>query len=286
LKRLVRLGLLAKLGLVLAVLAEWAAGSACLTPQITKEVQRAKPLPAKETRATVSGGMTWAPTGVQTVAVPNNPNADVNVLVRHGTEEDKEVQVPVNLSLRLGPGIEDPNFLGVHLSSGLLFKRAKPVSFRPLYNAWVFGPTLGMYATWGPEDYRRGDMVGWCDEEGCYDQYIGPSRTQPEQYPVSPFGGFYVRYIHEWLGKERIKSIGFLLSANLFPTELLNKEDVTGWETYYFPPIEGFAGAVFGSVRKRCLIQTVIGVAYHRLYGPKIVVGTTFGQKLGKRGRS
>ena len=63
-KRVIGLGLLAKLGLVLAIVAEWAAGSACLTPQVIKEVQMAKPLPPKETGATVSGGITWAvPTG-------------------------------------------------------------------------------------------------------------------------------------------------------------------------------------------------------------------------------
>ena len=110
---------------------------------------------------------------MQSIGVPNNPNADVNVLVRYGKAEDKEVQVPVNLSLRLGPGEEDPNFVGVHLSSGLLFKRAKPISLGRLYNAWVFGPTLGMYATWGPQEYRSGDSEGWCDEDGCYEEPLG-----------------------------------------------------------------------------------------------------------------
>ena len=103
---------------------------------------------------------------------------------------------------------------------------------------------------------------------------------------MSPFGGFYVRYIHEWRGRKRTKSTGFLAAVNLFPTEFLNKEDVSGWEFHFYPPVEGFVGAVLGSVRKHFLIQTVIGISFHRLYGPKLVIGTTFGGKVDKRGRS
>ena len=271
--------LLTPLACVLAVMVEWLAGSACISPQVVKEVQTAAPLSPGQLHASVSGGLTWSVIEAGAVASFPNPSADVNLLIRKGKKENREIQLPLNFSTRLGPGADGGDdfsgwgFLGIHLSTGLLLKRATALSAgdslgksyfeRPLYKAWVFGPTAGVVLT---ESYPYAEA-----------QRISDYEFEPGLNPfVSPFVGLYARYIHEKRKNKFIRLRGLLASLNYFPLDIplaMGKASVLPLG------LELFVGAFVGSERASRINNFFIGLGTNRITMPRLVVGFAFGSK-------
>ena len=256
-KRELLVAALLQLAFVAALVAEWFAGSACFSPQVVREMQPAQPLREGKTSTSVSGGVMWPVTSLPTMGVPANPNADLNLLVRHSYEENKELQVPINLSTRLGPGTDatGTEWINLQLGTGVFWKHATLSGrspWRPLYDAWVFGIDGGIFARFS----------GWDDDW--------------ERYPVSPFLGFYARSIAESAKLTYIRTAGFLVGINVYLTEFPIRidSDALGGQSAF----EGFIGFHVGSDRCSHLQQFTMGLAMHRIYGgPKLIIGATFG---------
>ncbi|MCP4678988.1 MAG: hypothetical protein GY854_26555 [Deltaproteobacteria bacterium] len=294
---------LSQVALVFAIVVEWLAGSACVTPQVVREVQTAKPLKPDQTQISVSGGLTDTIIETTNTSVfAANPNADLNVLIRKGREEGQEIQVPINLSARLGPGMAAGydrgdassgwSLLGVHAAGGLFFKRSRMISsgdfakyfeyapeelkppdwqeeyfwVRPLYKAWVFGPTAGVLVS-GTYPYSAAGVGR--DETGNY--------FVPDGRPfVSPFVGFYARYIHEKRKEGFIRLRGLLASISYFPMDIpLMFEDGPCLPL----GIETFIGVFVGSERSALISSLTLGVGTSRITMPRLVIGFTFGSK-------
>ncbi len=282
----------AHMALALAILVEWLAGSACVTPQVAREVQTAEPLKPNQTQGSVSGGITWVPSGVSSIGFPANPNGDLNFLIRRGKEDQKEIQVPLNISARLGLGA-DGHWWGVHAATGLLFKQSTLISAgksanasktppedskpyrrepdlwaRPLYKAWIFGPTLGAFIS---EDHPS-----------------DPADFEPRLKPfVSPFAGMYLRYVHEKRKRSRIRKRryvrvhGFLANLNYYFLDIPIWVAGDDGNMSMGPNlgIELFLGGFTGSERNKFIHQFTYGIATDRTTMPRLVIGFTFGSK-------
>ena len=271
------------LAAALAVLVEWLAGSACVTPQVAREVQTAEPLEPHQTQGSVSGGATWTVSGVSSMGVPGNPNADLNLLIRRGKKDQKEIQVPLNLSVRLGPGIEDEQWWGVHAATGLFFKRSKLTTagenisladrkksnfwLRPLYKAWILGPTLGVFLS---ENHPSANSDAPGAAMPGFEPYYKPF--------VSPFAGIYFRYVTEKRKQGFVGSRGFLASINYFFLDLPLWLD-EGFEGGFPLGIELFLGGFAGSERRTFIHQFTYGIGTDRNLMPRLVIGFTFGSK-------
>ncbi len=287
---------LSQVAVVLAVVVEWLAGSACVTPQVVREVQTAKPLKPGQTQVSVSGGMTDSIVETHPVgAFMANPNADFNVLIRHAREGNEEIQVPINLSARLGPGSDD-QFWGVHAATGLFFKRSHETSSgdfaryfamdqekltptdwqeknywaRPLYKAWVFGPTAGVQLS---PSYPYEWFASGRDESGYSFNPDGPLL-------VSPFVGFYFRYIHEKRKEGYIRLRGLLASVSYYPMDIpVVYEEMSEAGAGLPLGIETFVGVFIGSERSKHISSFTLGVGTSRITMPRLVIGFTFGSK-------
>ncbi len=287
----------AYVALALAILVEWMAGSACVSPQVVREVQTAEPLKPKQTQGSVSGGITWVPSGVNSYGIPANPNGDLNFLVRRGRQDLKEIQVPFNLSARLGPGA-DNQWWGVHAATGLFFKQSILISegesaksletspenlkstdqqetnlwARPLYKAWIFGPTLGAFIS-KDHPFVYGE---WLDDEEEFAPRVRPL--------ISPFAGMYLRYVNEKRKRSRInrkkyvRLRGFMAGVNYFFLDLPLWYDRRG-EVGFPLGIELFLGGFVGSERHKFIHQFTYGISTDRNMLPKLVIGFTFGSK-------
>ncbi len=279
--------------LLLAILIVWMVGSGCVSPQVVREVQTAKPLEADQIRGSVSGGITWAPTGVASYGIPANPNADLNFLIRTGRRDQKETQVPFNISVRMGPG-EDGDWLGVHAATGLFFKRSTLVSsgkfakyfdmppedlkpadwqetyfwVRSLYKAWIFGPILGAFIS---REYYIHTSWDW---GGSRPGFV--TRAQPF---VSPFAGFYLRFVNEKRKKGFVRLRGFLANVSYFFLDMPLVHDWEGSAAGFPLGIELFLGGFVGSERRRFISQFTYGVSTDRTMMPRLMIGLTFGSK-------
>jgi hypothetical protein len=296
-RRTLSLTVFSGIALVSAIGFEWIMGTACTTPQVIHEVQTAQSVTVGKTATTISGGLSWAPSGGHTWGVPCLANADFSLLIRHGYKEDKEVQVPINLSQRLGPGAENrlEEWLVTQLSTGVEWKRSVmiqsaisdmdsisnyPLFRRPLYNAYVWGPIIG--ATFSNTSYA---YVTPLNSLPLHNQiHIGedPVHGGDEHETSSHYGktvfifpyiGMYYKSIHERRKEKSIRMRGLITNFNFYYIDN---------EAVYIPvfsQVEMYLCGYVGGERKRAIIQFTYGLGWQYLYGPKLFLGTTFSGK-------
>jgi hypothetical protein len=270
-----------------AITYEWLLGTACTTPQVIREVQTAEPLAEGRTAATVSGGLSWAPTGVYTYGVPNSPNGDLSILIRHGKASDREFQVPISLSQRLtpGPDTEMPyGWFASQFSMGTLWKQSVPMTgnnrrniarpsdngdtnsffLRQLYTSKVIGPQIGFLATNNEALYEGSSLWSALENDSYY--------VSHPMLAVFPYTGVYYKTIHERYLSDAIRMYGFFSYLNIYYMVPDLRE---------FPPncVEVLGGGFVGSEREWGLFQFTFGLGWQHLYGPKLFIGTTFSSK-------
>lgn len=291
-RRTLLLAVFSGIALVSAICFEWIMGTACTTPQVIHEVQTAEPVAVGKTATTLSGGLSWAPSGVYTWGVPSIPNADISYLFRHTYVESKEVQVPINLSLRLSPGIENnaSEWFTLQTSTGIGWKRSMiiqpamsdmdtiknhPTFRRALYNAYVWGPRIG--ATFTNNTYIPAPNMFFENSLHLHNQpHLGVDSDTPydgQTVYIFPNIGMYYKSIHERRRQKSIRMKGLITNLNFYyiDNEAVNIPVLSQVETY-------LCGYV-GGERKRAIIQFTYGLGWQHIYGPKLFLGTTFSGK-------
>jgi hypothetical protein len=272
-------GALLVLALVAAFIIEWALGTACTTPQMIHEVQTAEPLPEGANSVNVSGGISWTPTYIWSTAgewalgATNIPNADLSLLVRHSLSQYREFQVPINLSLRVAPGSDEPEgWFWMQFSTGPLWKHSaaitkiegsdtlspgregRPFYWRPLYSANLYGPRIGAIVT-------NSDM--FLNTAG----YI-----QKPLAVVLPYAGFYFKHLTEHRHQGHVGFSGLQSGINVYYlTPDLWTAPLAG--------VEASLAGLAGCERERFVFQFTYGAAWQVLFGAKLFLGATFTAK-------
>ncbi|NLE02198.1 MAG: hypothetical protein GX640_20240 [Fibrobacter sp.] len=261
-----------------ALIFEWITGTACTSPQLIHDVQTAEPLADHKTSTTVSGGLSWAPSGIYMFGVPSVPNGDFSLLTRFNTDKNKEVQVPFNLSLQLGPlpVFDDPDFT-TQVSTGVNWKhsrlkhssqsdtttaRNQPLHSRDLYDAHVWGPVFGSIFT-------TNSVYGFFSNFSNQ-LHLGGKTPNSTRVFVLPYAGINYKFIHEYTKKGDIRFSGLLSGLNFYiiNDSMVNNAPVS---SRMEPYICGFTGAEY----KRFLIQFTYGLGWQHLYGLKLFLGLT-----------